>query len=177
MLFLLNDWSKTHEATTLAVSCRCTSCRVTPWPLGAGGVPYCLAGLFQDRLGIPASLGLMTLITGMVNTTWKLEQMLIQKLVKCSKIQHEKSVHNNTKKLDFQWMRPYWCVWDRPTTYVPYARVATEGKEHTIAVWALCEFINIFCPLSVEGLPLSCATTHVTWIKLKLNYHSKKNES
>jgi len=31
-----------------------------------------------------------------------------------------------------------------------------------VAIGALCEFINIFCPLSVEGLPFSCATAHIT---------------
>jgi len=32
-----------------------------------------------------------------------------------------------------------------------------------VAIGALCEFINIFCPLSVEGLPFSCATAHITY--------------
>lgn len=52
---------KTEEwATTLAVSCRCTSCQAAAWLLGVVGVPYCLAGQFQDRQGIPTSHGLMT---------------------------------------------------------------------------------------------------------------------
>jgi len=39
---------------------------------------------------------------------------------------------------------------------------APRAPPPRVAIGALCEFINIFCPLSVEGLPFSCATAHIT---------------
>jgi hypothetical protein len=57
-----------YDTMTLVISCRCTSYQAVALHLVAGVGLCCLAGQFQDRLGIPASLDLVILISKMVNT-------------------------------------------------------------------------------------------------------------